>query len=137
MTVARRPDLRDGDVGEARPALGDVRRRRQTVEHRLARRVQLIRQARYMGRTKTLFQLLMAAAVANLTLLAQASVARPAHRAPMDAAAGAVLLLATRLALWAIRGAHSRPLRASAALRSGHLFAARARPKLGAFRPEF
>ena len=29
-----------------------------------------IRQARYIGRTKTLFQLLMAAAVANLTLLA-------------------------------------------------------------------
>ncbi len=41
------------------------------VEHRIARLVQLgIRQARYIGRTKTLFQLLMAAAVANLTLLA-------------------------------------------------------------------
>ena len=40
-------------------------------EHRLARLVQLgVRQARYFGRTKTLFQLLMAAAVANLTLVA-------------------------------------------------------------------
>ena len=40
------------------------------VEHRLARLVQLgVRQARYFGRTKTLFQLLMAAAVANLTLV--------------------------------------------------------------------
>ena len=41
------------------------------VEHRLARLVQLgMRQARYFGRSKTLFQLLMAAAVANLTLVA-------------------------------------------------------------------
>jgi hypothetical protein len=44
---------------------------RQTAEHRLARLVQLgIRQARYFGRQKTLFQLLMAATVANLTLIA-------------------------------------------------------------------
>ena len=41
------------------------------MEHRLARLVQLgVRQARYFGRTKTLFQLLMAATVANLTLVA-------------------------------------------------------------------
>ena len=41
------------------------------VKYRLARLVQLgVRQARYFGRTKTLFQLLMAAAVANLTLVA-------------------------------------------------------------------
>jgi len=32
-----------------------------------------IRQARYIGRTKTLFQLLLTAAVANLTLLANAA----------------------------------------------------------------
>ena len=45
--------------------------RRVVVEHRLARLVQLgVRQARYLGRTKTLFQLLMAATVANLTLVA-------------------------------------------------------------------
>ena len=38
---------------------------------RLARLVQLgIRQARYLGRTKTRFQLYLAATVANLTLLA-------------------------------------------------------------------
>ena len=44
------------------------------VEHRLARLVQLgIRQARYIGRTKTLFQLCLAAAVANLTLIAATS----------------------------------------------------------------
>jgi Transposase DDE domain/Transposase domain (DUF772) len=53
---------------------GEVRRRRQVVEHRIARLVQLgIRQARYIGRTRTLFQLCLAAAVANLTLLAAPS----------------------------------------------------------------
>ena len=46
------------------------------VEHRIARLVQLgIRQARYFGRTKTLFQVCLAAAVANLTLLAATSTA--------------------------------------------------------------
>ena len=44
---------------------------RQTVEHRIARLMQLgVRQARYFGRVKTLYQLLMAATVANLTLVA-------------------------------------------------------------------
>ena len=44
---------------------------RQTVEHRLARLVQLgIRKARYFGRHKTKWQLLLAAAVANLVLVA-------------------------------------------------------------------
>ena len=53
------------------PPFQDYQRRRQVVEHRLARLVQLgTRQARYRGGLKTLFQLLMAAAVANLTLLA-------------------------------------------------------------------
>jgi len=53
------------------PAFAEARRRRQVAEHRIARLVHLgIRQARYCGRTKTLFQLYLAAAVANLTLLA-------------------------------------------------------------------
>ena len=52
-------------------AFAEYRKRRQVSEHRLARLVQLgIRQARYIGRAKTLFQLLMAATVANLTLVA-------------------------------------------------------------------
>ena len=56
---------------QASPAFAEARRRRQVVEHRIARLVQLgIRQARYVGRTKTLFQVCLAAAVANLTLLA-------------------------------------------------------------------
>ena len=55
------------------PTFAEARRRRQVVEHRIARLVQLgIRQARYFGRTKTLFQLCLAASVANLTLLAAA-----------------------------------------------------------------
>jgi hypothetical protein len=53
------------------PEFDDFRKQRQVVEHRLARLVQLgVRQARYFGRRKTLFQVLMAAAVANLTLIA-------------------------------------------------------------------
>ncbi len=59
---------------QASPAFDEARRRRQVVEHRIARLVQLgIRQGRYFGRTKTLFQLCLAAAVANLTLLAATS----------------------------------------------------------------
>jgi hypothetical protein len=61
---------------QASPAGRQYRARRQVVEHRIARLVQLgIRQARYVGRTKTLFQLLLAAAVANLTLLANSATA--------------------------------------------------------------
>ena len=49
----------------------EYRQRRVVVEHRLARLVQLgMRQGRYFGCARTLFQLLMAAAVANLTLVA-------------------------------------------------------------------
>jgi transposase len=52
-------------------AFRSYRSLRQVVEHRLARLAQLgIRQARYRGLEKTLFQALMVAAVANLTLLA-------------------------------------------------------------------
>jgi transposase len=71
------------------PAFAAVRRRRQAAEHRLARLVQLgVRQARYRGHTKTLFQVLLAATVANLTLLA--------HEAPPDATSmTAVSLLLT------------------------------------------
>ncbi len=53
------------------PEFDEFRKQRQVVEHRIARLVQLgVRQTRYFGRHKTLFQLLMAAAVANLTLVA-------------------------------------------------------------------
>jgi hypothetical protein len=46
-------------------------RQRVVVEHRIARLVQLgIRQSRYVGRTKTRLQVVMAAVVANLSLVA-------------------------------------------------------------------
>jgi transposase len=52
------------------PAFEEYSQKRQVVEHRVARLVQLgIRQARHFGRTKTLFQVMMAATVANLTLI--------------------------------------------------------------------
>ena len=60
----------------------EAKRRRQTVEHRIARLRQLgVRQSRYFGRAKTLFQLLLAATVANLTLVA-ASVSRSTSSFP-------------------------------------------------------
>src|SRR5207253_7610908 len=66
--------LRQARELQASPAFDEARRRRQVVEHRIARLVQLgIRQARYFGRTKTLFQVCLAAAVANLTLVAATS----------------------------------------------------------------
>ncbi len=52
----------------------EAKRRRQVVEHRIARLGQLgAKQARYIGRAKTLFQLMIAATVANLTLIAAAA----------------------------------------------------------------
>ena len=73
--------LEQARVLQRSPAFGEARRRRQVVEHRLARLVQLdIRQARYIGRIKTLFQVGLAAAVANLTLLAATSDATPVDR---------------------------------------------------------
>jgi hypothetical protein len=52
-------------------AFAPYRQLRQVAEHRLARLMQLgMRQARSFGRAKTLFQLLLAATVANLTLVA-------------------------------------------------------------------
>jgi len=96
-TVAVHPQerlLQAARALQASPAFADYRRRRQVVEHRLARLVQLgIRQARAVGRAKTEFQLLMAAAVANLTYLA-ATTGQPA-----DAPAGTAGLVAALLSL--------------------------------------
>lgn len=77
------------------PAFADYRRRRQAAEHRLARLVQLgLRQARYVGRKKTLFQLLMAATVANLTLLASKM-----HQDELANAQSAAIAIALALSL--------------------------------------
>ena len=63
--------LQEARAFQQSEAFAPYRELRQAAEHRLARLMQLgVRQARYFGRTKTLFQLLMAATVANLTLVA-------------------------------------------------------------------
>ena len=62
--------LQQARVLQQSEAFSEYRQRRVVVEHRLARLVQLgIRQARYFGRSKTKFQLYLAATVANLTEL--------------------------------------------------------------------
>jgi len=78
------------------PPFREYRRRRQVVEHAIARLVQRgVRQARYRGRPKTRFQLLMASAVVNLTLL----VGLHGLFSPLLFALGALLL-----ALYGVRG---------------------------------
>jgi transposase len=88
-TIAVHPQealLQQARTFQASSAFRECRTRRQVVEHRLARLVQLgIRQARYFGRPKTRFQLLMAAAVANLTLLATAGATVDTRLAPLSA----------------------------------------------------
>jgi hypothetical protein len=72
---------------------------RQVAEHRLARLSQLgLRQARYRGRAKTLFQAFMAATVANLSLLAAGSGAN----VPLFALAAS--LTALRVSQWRFHG---------------------------------
>ena len=65
------------------PEFERFRKERQVVEHRIARLVQLgVRQARYVGRAKTLFQVRLAATVANLTLVADLHGRRMARTSP-------------------------------------------------------
>jgi hypothetical protein len=90
--------LQQARAFQASPAFDAVRRRRQTAEHRIARLVQLgIRQARYVGRAKTLFQVAMAAAVANLTLLATADPTRLASASAVVVLGVLIVALATLL----------------------------------------
>jgi transposase len=69
--------LRNARREQLTPRFKRLYRLRQAAEHRIARLTQLgMRQARYIGRTKTLFQLLLTAMVANLTLIASAEAYR-------------------------------------------------------------
>ena len=79
-------------------------RQRVVVEHRIARLVQLgIRQSRYWGRTKTCLQVVMAAVVANVSLVAGYG-KRQAKLAAIPGAAAATAartgLLGAALAAW-------------------------------------
>lgn len=118
------------------PAFAEVRRRRQVVEHRLARLVQLgIRQARYVGRTKTLFQVLLAAAVANLTLLAATSTALSAP--DRNVLPSSFMLLTVVLALWSLLlGFGLAALLNRQSVHPDHLFPT-IRPQLPHSRPGF
>jgi len=73
-TVSLHPQeklLQEARAFQQSAAFAPYRQLRQVAEHRFARLMQLgLRQARYFGRIKTLYQLLMAATVANLTLVA-------------------------------------------------------------------
>lgn len=91
--------LQQARAFQASPGFREYRARRQVVEHRLARLVQLgIRQARYFGRAKTLCQVFLAATVANLVRLAQAAGTPPSALSRVTA-----LLLGLMTALWARR----------------------------------
>ena len=71
MIHPREALLQEARTFQQSEAFAPYRKLRQAAEYRLARLMQLgVRQARCIGRTKTLFQLLMAATVANLTLVA-------------------------------------------------------------------
>jgi transposase len=75
--------LQEARALQQSPAFREYIHKRQVAEHRLARLVQLgIRQARYFGRRGTLFQLLMAATVANLTLVARRTEQRSPKGSP-------------------------------------------------------
>ena len=97
-TIALHPQealLQEARAFQASDAFAEVRCLRQAVEHRIARVVQLgLRQARYVGKAKTLFQLALAATVANLTLLAAAEVAAASDATPTVSAAALTALLA-------------------------------------------
>ncbi|MGD9788779.1 MAG: transposase [Sulfuricellaceae bacterium] len=71
-TLSEHPEeelLAQARAQQRTPEFRDAYRQRQTVEHRLARMMQLgARQARYFGRAKTELQWLLAATIANLTL---------------------------------------------------------------------
>ena len=71
MVHPREDELQKARAFQQSEAAREYKVQRQTVEHRLARLMQLgVRQSRYIGQAKTLLQLSMAATVANLTLVA-------------------------------------------------------------------
>jgi hypothetical protein len=124
---------------QASPAFAAVRRRRQAAEHRLARLVQLgIRQARYVGRTRTRFQLLLAATVANLTLLAHADRATAGALAVTAAAlAGVAVVSSPARAVVAAQGGLNRPTDYPCRGRPRAVGIRAASRQRHAFRPEF
>lgn len=134
--------LQEAREWQRSPDFDRLRKQRQVVEHRIARMMQLgMRQARYCGRHKTLFQALMTAAVANLTLIAGKVGLPPTRETSATAlraasAATATLQAASRTIRALLRRAHGR-------LSPAHIEADRPlRPRILAFatpgsRPRF
>ncbi len=76
-------------------------RERVVVEHRIARLVQLgIRKSRYFGRTKTCLQVVMAAVVANLSLVVGYCKRQAEQAGTLSAAAPKTGLLGAVLVVW-------------------------------------
>ena len=95
-------------------------RERVVVEHRIARLVQLgIRKSRYFGRTKTRLQVVMAAVVANVSLVLRhcklqaeqaGTPAAEAAAAAKTGLVGALLVVSTRLVVWSRIFARPEPV---------------------------
>src|SRR3990170_4742273 len=115
---------------QASPQFHEYREKRQAAEHRLARLIQLgVRQSRSFGQAKTLFQVMLAATVANLTLTAAKMMKmRPGSGGK---ALTSSLLSMLRRAFEALPAFRLRPL--GPGLRIPALF----RPPQPAFRPGF
>jgi hypothetical protein len=122
--------LQDARALQASPQFREYREKRQAAEHRIGRLIQLgVRQSRYFGQAKTLFQVMLAATVANLTLTATKMMKmRPGN---MAKGLTSSLLSVLRRAFEALPAIRLRPL--GPGLRISALF----RPPQPAFRLGF
>jgi hypothetical protein len=123
--------LQEARAFQRSAAFAPYRRLRQAAEHRdpkgAPRLMQLgMRQARYVGRAKTLGQLILAATVANLTLVARRIGLMP-HRSQAHGQSALPALAWLLIALTALN------LVGTSALTSGHV----PRFSMAGFRPDF
>lgn len=119
--------LQEARAFQRSEAFAPYRRLRQAAEHRLARLMQLgVRQARYFGRAKTLGQVLLAATVANLTLVAtKMGLMRGRNRGQREVFAQLLAPIMALLSAIVVSLAHRFDL-------TQHT-----RPKLAGFHPDF
>lgn len=123
---------------QASPAFTEYRRRRQTAEHGIARMVQRgMRKARYCGSAKVLFQASMAAAVVNLTLVANAARHLGTSAACMAAVLALMLLSAALYAQSDERRVPRVVCRPASPIRSRPATIGATAPKFAGFRPDF
>jgi hypothetical protein len=102
--------LQEARTFQQSPAFAPYRKLRQVAEHRLARLMHLgMRQARYFGRTKTFFQLLLAATVANLTLVARKLGMIGDHQLARHAFSCSCVLIVCLIAVLALDSSQNHP----------------------------